>query len=296
MSVIAERLQNGVVAAVPVPFSGDGIHERAMRDYATSMMAESLAGVAVWAHTGRGRELSAEARRTVLEMWREALPGKIIVAGVNDIGGAIDARRRGADGLLIFPTTDDPVRHHDRLSRELPGIVFWLYEEAGGVPYDEPTLHRLLDLPHIIGIKIATLDSVMTYQRLVPIVRQHPGKLIITGEDRFLGYSVLLGADAALVGMAAAVPALCTGLLHAHTVEDHARFIAYTALADAFASVTFAAPVQGYIRRMLWAAAAEGRLPHEACDDPWGPTLPAAERDTVTSAVRDALAALAALQ
>jgi 4-hydroxy-tetrahydrodipicolinate synthase len=296
LSAIGERLRGGVIAAVPVPFSGADVHEWAMRDYARSMAAESLAGVAVWAHTGRGRVLSAEQRRTVLETWREALPGKIVVAGVHDVGGAIDARRRGADALLIFPVADDPVRHHDRLSRELPGIVFWLYQEAGGVPYDEPTLHQLLDLPHVIGIKIATLDSVMTYQRLVPIVRQHPGKLILTGEDRFLGYSVLLGADAALIGMAAAVPGLCTGLLHAHAVADHARFLAFTALADTFAAASFAEPIEGYIRRMLWAAAAEGRLPHEACDDPWGPLLSAAERDAVTAAVRHALAALAALQ
>jgi 4-hydroxy-tetrahydrodipicolinate synthase len=292
MEGVAARLARGVVAAVPVPFTGTSVNETAQRRYAASMRQEALAGVAVWAHTGRGPHLSPEQRRTVLETWRELLPDKVIVAGAHDIGSAIDARRRSADALLIHPVADDPVRHHDRLSRELPGIVFWLYGAAGGVAYDDATLHALLDLPHIIGIKIATLDSVMTYQRLVPLVRQHPGKLIITGEDRFLGYSLIAGADAALIGMAASVPALAASLFQAQDAGDHARFIALTRTADAFAAETFRQPMEGYIRRMLWAAAAEGRIPADACDDPWGPELGVEERNRVVQAVRDAQSAL----
>ncbi|HET7601511.1 MAG TPA: dihydrodipicolinate synthase family protein [Gemmatimonadales bacterium] len=292
MEGVATRLSRGVIAAVPVPFSGTSINEAAQRRYAESMQQESLAGVAVWAHTGRGPHLSPEQRRTVLETWRELLPDKVIVAGAHDIGSAIDARRRSADALLIHPVADDPLRHHDRLSRELPGIVFWLYQAAGGVAYDDATLHALLDLPHIIGIKIATLDSVMTFQRLVQLVRQHPGKLIITGEDRFLGYSIIAGADAALIGMAAAVPALSAELFNAEGAGDHARFLALTRAADAFAGETFCQPMEGYIQRMLWAAAAEGRLPADACDDPWGPRLDAGQRNRVVQAVRDAQSAL----
>lgn len=292
MEAVGERLRHGVVAAVPVPFTGAAINDAAQRAYAVSMRAEPLAGVAVWAHTGRGPHLSPEQRRTVLETWRECLPGKVIVAGAHDIGAAIDARRRGADALLIHPTRDDPVRHHDRLSRELPGIVFWLYEAAGGIAYDDATLHALLDLPHIIGIKIATLDSVMTYQRLVTLVRQHPEKLIITGEDRFLGYSLIAGADAALIGMAASVPALPAALFEAQDAGNHGRFLHLTRAADRFAASTFCFPIEGYIRRMLWAAAAEGRIPRDACDDPWGPALDAGEAQAVAEAVRHAQSAL----
>jgi 4-hydroxy-tetrahydrodipicolinate synthase len=64
-------------------------------------------------------------------------------------------------------------------------------------------------------------------------------------------------------------------------------------LCDQFSQSTFIQPMEGYIRRMLWAAAAEGALPAEACDDPWGPPLPQAERDAVERAVRDARTARA---
>jgi len=36
------------------------------------------------------------------------------------------------------------------------------------------------------------------------------------------------------------------------------------------------------------ALAADGVIPDDACDDPWGPTLPPAERDAVRRAVREA--------
>jgi 4-hydroxy-tetrahydrodipicolinate synthase len=48
-------------------------------------------------------------------------------------------------------------------------------------------LDDLLALPNVIGIKMATLDSVMTYQDVARHIQsRHPDKLLITGEDRFL--------------------------------------------------------------------------------------------------------------
>ena len=293
MPDLAERLEWGLVPAVPVPFRGAELDDRAQRAYAAWMAAQPVAGVAVWAHTGRGPHLSAEQRRTVLETWRETMPGRIVVAGARDITMAIEARRGHADALLAFPERQDPVGHHRRLSRELPVIAFYLYEAAGGVAYDDATLDAILDLPNVLGIKVATLDSVMTYQRIAAGVARHPGKLLITGEDRFLGYSIMLGARAALIGMGAALPDLQADLLKTAAAGEWGRFVELSALCDRLAQATFTEPMEGYIRRMLWAAAADGALPADACDDPWGPELPAAERTLVEQTVRDARTARA---
>jgi 4-hydroxy-tetrahydrodipicolinate synthase len=254
------------------------------------MATQPVAGVAVWAHTGRGPHLGADVRRQVLETWREAMGDRVIVAGARDIGMAIEARREKADALLAFPQSNDPIGYHRRLGRELPVIAFYLYEAAGGVDYDDQTLHGILELPEVLGIKVATLDSVMTFQRIAAVLRQHPTKLLITGEDRFLGYSLLLGARAALIGMGAALPDLQADLVRACIAEDWARFVSLSELCDRFSQTTFIQPMEGYIRRMLWAVAAEGAIPPDACDDPWGPPLPAGERDAVERAVRDARA------
>ena len=291
MSGLAERIQWGLIPAVPVPFRGDQLDGQAQREYARWMAAHPVAGAAVWAHTGRGPHLSAEQRREVLETWREALPDRVIVAGARDITMAIEARRGRADALLAFPERNDPVGHHRRLGRELPVIAFYLYEAAGGVAYDDATLHAILELPQVVGIKVATLDSIMTFQRIAALIRSHPDKVLITGEDRFYGYSVMAGATAALIGMGAALPDAQAELLQAFRDRQWERFVTLSALCDRLAQATFVEPMEGYIRRMLWAAAAEGAIPREACDDPWGPALPEREREIVDQVVADARAA-----
>jgi 4-hydroxy-tetrahydrodipicolinate synthase len=152
MSELIERLAWGLLPAVPVPFRAREIDAAAQRGYAAWMATQPIAGVAIWAHTGRGPHLSAEQRRIVLETWREALPDRVLVAGARDVTMAIEARRGSANALLAFPQREDPVGYHRRLGRELPVIAFYLYEAAGGVAYDDRTVHAILELPEVIGI------------------------------------------------------------------------------------------------------------------------------------------------
>lgn len=254
------------------------------------MATQLVAGVAVWAHTGRGPHLSPTQRRLVLKTWREALSHKVIVAGANSMDMAREAKLGGADAVLAFPPPNDPIAFHSQLSEELPVIAFYLYEAAGGVSYDDATLHGMLSIPNVIGIKVATLDSVMTFQRIAAVMLEHPDKLLITGEDRFLGYSLIMGARAALIGMGAALTDIQVKLLAAKKDEDDHAFLRLSTQLDAFGAVTFTPPVEGYIRRMLWALAADGVIPEDSCDDPWGPALAESERAAVRRAVHEARA------
>ncbi len=264
---IGARLEWGLIPAVPVPFRGSPprVAEDVQRDYASWMSLHDVAGVAVWAHTGRGPHLTPDQRRVVLQTWRAALPNGIIVAGANSIATAREAKAGGADAILAFPRRDDPVAFHAALGAELPVIAFYLYDAAGGVPYDNQTLHAILELPNVVGIKVATLDSIVTFQRIAGLVREHPDRILITGEDRFLGYSITIGARAALVGMGAALTDLQVTLLRAFRIGDLPRFVRLSGVLDRFAQATFTDPMEGYIRRMLWALAADGVIPADAC-------------------------------
>ena len=224
----------------------------------------------------------------MLETWREALPDRVIVAGARDITMAIEARRGHADALLAFPTRHDPVAHHARLSRELPVIAFWLYEAAGGVAYDDATLHAILDLPGVVGIKVATLDSVMTFQRLAALVAQpsrqaaHHRRGPVPRLLDHAGRPRRAGRD----GRGAARPAGRPAPRRTPKATGRPFTRAVGAVRPARVA-TFTPPMEGYVRRMLWAAAADGALPAEACDDPWGPPLPPEERAAVERVVRD---------
>ena len=292
-ATIGARLEWGLIPAVPVPFRGKRLAEDVQRTYAGWMSLHDVAGVAVWAHTGRGLRLTPDQRRVVLQTWRAALPGAVVIAGADSVAMSREAKAGGADAVLAFPRREDPVAYHAALGAELPVIAFYLYDAAGGVAYDNQTLHAILELPNVVGIKVATLDSIVTFQRIAGLVREHPERILITGEDRFLGYSITIGARAALVGMGAALTDLQVTLLRAFRIGDLPRFVRLSGVLDRFAQATFTDPMEGYVRRMLWALAADGVLPEDACDDPWGPTLDPAERATVIQAVRDARSARA---
>lgn len=305
-SDLCARLAGGLIAATPVPFDTAGqLHEGAHHAYLRYLAGQGIAGVAVWAHTGRGLMLDAWTARQVLSDWRAALPDKVIVAGVGagrdaspeaaaarTIEMAEEAAGLGADALLVYAPTwareheardELIVAHHRRVAAVgLPLILFYLYEAAGGVSYSPAVLDELLALPQVVGVKMATLDSVMTYQDVSRRLQErHADKLLITGEDRFLGYSLRRGATAALIGMGAVCCDLQTELLRAHVEHDAARFLELSDAVDTLAEAIFINPMEGYIRRLLWALVHLGVIPLEAANDPWGPELAAHEFDHV---------------
>jgi 4-hydroxy-tetrahydrodipicolinate synthase len=302
-----------LIPAVPVPFDREGrLHEPGLWRYAEWMAGQPIAGVAVWAHTGRGLLLSDAAAATVLTAWRRALPaGTVLVAaagarpdrrGPGEVLAAVRemARRAadlGADALLVHP----PTAFRERADREamildyhsaaaeagLALVVFYLYEAAGGISYSPEVLAALLAREDVLGVKIATLDSVMTFQDLARLVAAvAPDKRIITGEDRFLGYSLMCGARAALIGMAAACTALQADLLKAYWDGAAVRFLELSRAVDDLAQHTFIAPMDGYIRRMLWCLAIQGVIPEDAAHDPWGPPPAPGEYERLAACLR----------
>ena len=322
---VFDLISDRVVPAVPVPFGGDGEIDTQLQDSYVAWMAEQpIGGVAIWAHTGRGMKLTDDQRESVMRAWRSGLAGKPLVCGVGvpesialpsaassltdvvlravtDV--AEGAVRNGADAVLAHPPKalaalpDAEERmldyHRAICSSGVPVIAFFLYEAAGGVSYSPRLIERIVELDGVIGIKVATLDSIMTYQDIIAVVESIPGVLLITGEDRFLGYSLTVGSGAgtgagarsALIGLGAALTDCPAALLEARACAAWDRFQELTSVLDEFARATFRAPMEGYVQRMLWALEADGVFPREAFD-PWCPSLASDERDRVFAAVR----------
>lgn len=300
-----DRIDRGLIPAVPVPFDSAGrVDEAAQEQYIGYMSEQPIAGVAVWVHTGRGLFLTADERRRVLRAWRAGLPPHFtIVAGAGAPAAAAadprsyarialemagDAAESGADALLVHPPrVPDIAAHHVRLAGAgLPLMLFYLYEAAGGVSYSDGLLQDLLAMPSVCGIKVATLDSVMRYQDISRLLDNCPGRLLVTGEDRFFGYSFMHGANAALVGLGAACSTLLAGLMRAWFEQRGNDFVRLSALVDELAEVTFIAPMEGYIQRMLLVLARQGVISASATFDPWGPSL---DREVENARIRAAL-------
>lgn len=307
MHPLVEQLRGTLLPAVVTPMDSDGvIAYDALSAYAGRIAAEPIGGVAVWAHTGRGLYLSPGDRAKVLETWRQVTDVPI-VAGVGvprsepartlqeaadaTVAMALQAAAGGADAVMVYPLAAlgglpdghaQAVALHERVAAEsgLPLVGFYLHGEAGGYPYPPELIRDLLSLDAMLGVKTATLDRAIGCQDAIWAGRG-TGKLLITGEDRMFGPSFMWGADTALVGIAAAQVELSAAVLRAWTSGDHTAFLTASDRLDRFAAATFYAPIEGYVQRMLWAAVWEGLVPEDAAADPYGPQLPAAERDAV---------------
>ncbi len=314
---LAVRLRRRVTPAVPVPFDAEGrLDEELQSAYVRWMAKQPVGGVAVWSHTGRGMHLSEEQRQQVLDAWCGGVGDIPVIAGVGvpetvalpaDPAARTElvmreavrltqvAAQGGASGVLVHPPTalmgladeeDRIVEYHRAVcSVGLPTIAFFLYRQAGGIRYTPELLERLLVIEGMLGIKVATLDSVMTFQDLARVVATVPDSMLVSGEDRFLGYTIALGAEAALIGIAAACTDRSAALFEAWDAKDWSRYLAAAAAIDAFAQATFVAPMAGYVQRMLWALEADGVLPRVAFD-PLQPPLPAGDRERVFAAVK----------
>src|ERR1044072_3396930 len=76
------RLTSGLIPATPVMFDLEHrFHERAHEAYVAFMSSQPVAGVAVWAHTGRGLLLDDETSRRVLQQWRQGIADKPLIVG-----------------------------------------------------------------------------------------------------------------------------------------------------------------------------------------------------------------------
>ncbi len=262
--------------------------------YLAGLVEDGAGALAVLAHTGRGPYLPPATRATVIG--RAVALGVPVLVGVGGepptgpgpagpAGPEEEARvaaSLGAAGVLVFPSPGDRLAQHEAVWRaaRLPMIAFDLYTR----PCPPGVLRDLLAHPGVAGLKTALLSDAMGCQLAIALARD-AGRLAITGEDRMFAPSLLWGAEAALVGIAAAHVGLTAAVMRAFEGTDLRAFHEASSRLDRLATATFTGPMEGYVQRMLWLAAAEGRIPHSHAFDPYAPPLPDGERAAVLEAL-----------
>ncbi|WP_040210888.1 dihydrodipicolinate synthase family protein [Clostridium polynesiense] len=303
---IQQKIMGDILPAVPVPVLENGeIHLESQRNYVKWMNEQPVNAVAIWAHTGRGLKLSKEQRAVVFNEWRNGLDDeKIILCGVGAnikdgikdedyikeaVDMAYEAKDLGADLIMPYAPTlfrgredqDEMIlKYHKEIAKVgLPMVAFFLYEAAGGVNYSLDLLRELFKIENVIAIKMATLDSVMTYQNVSNMIKEENLDIaLITGEDRMFGYTLMRGAKGALIGLSSIYTKLQKDMLNSYFIGDYKSFIEKSELVDNLAEHTFYAPMEGYIERVLYILAQKGIISKEAVNDPYGPGVKESER------------------
>lgn len=275
-------------ALTPITTSGDR-DERVTAGYLESLLADGARGLAVAVHTGRGAGMPMDARAGLIR--RAATLSPIVVTGIwagDDVERAAGvAAAAGATALLMEAAhPHDAAREVERLdvasaASGLPLIAFDLYAR----PYGRHVRQAVLAHAGVHAYKPALLhDAIACQEGIDDAVAA--AVIVLTGEDRMFVPSLLWGATGALVGIAAAATPVTARALAAVSAGADDVAAASRAL-DALARVTFRPPFDGYVQRMAWVAADEGRIPWAYAIDPARPSgLRDGERDHVLAVAR----------
>lgn len=269
----------GMVPAAVLPMTVDyqpdyGAYAR----YLEWLIAENAVSLAINMDTGEGPQLTVEERRRAAEVAVEVAAGTCtVVAGVmgSTTAGAVELakiyRNAGVDGLVVFPNAafrNDPldpripVDYHRTIAEEtgLPIILFQLAPVFGGVNFTRETLLYLLEIPQVVAIKEASFDA--QYFAFTKETLDMAGRPItlLTGNDRFITESFLLGAEGALLGFGAIGCGMVADMIQAFTIGDYESGVAMKPRVQGFADVIYADPVLDYRARCKVALAHIGVL------------------------------------
>jgi 4-hydroxy-tetrahydrodipicolinate synthase len=250
----------GMVPAAVLPMTADYRPDyEAYARYLKWLMAEDAISLAINMDTGEGPQLTIEERR-------RATSGAVEMAKIY--------RDAGVDGLVVFPNAafrNDPldprvpVSYHEAIAREtgLPIILFQLAPVFGGVNFTRETLLRLLEIPQVVAIKEASFDAqYFAFTKETVDIAGRPITLL-TGNDRFITESLLLGAEGALLGFGAIGCGMVAEMIRAFAKGNHAAGVAMKPRVQGFAEVIYADPVLDYRARCKMALAHLGVIAHD---------------------------------
>lgn len=272
------RKVQGIAAAL-LPFEADG--KIAVESFQNHLRATHRAGLmnAVNMDTGYVNYLSDAEKRDVLRWTRDALgEGVPFVAGVyieGQSGEIVDLYRvqiepivRAGGIPILFQTArlhgKSPKEKADTYRAICEGYPHVLAFELGkmfapnGEIFDEETVHRLMDIPAIKGMKHSSLDRLIELERLALRDQRRPDFRIYTGND--LGINMIEYGSDYLLGLATFAPEKFAERDRLWEAGD----ASYYALSDALqylGNVAFRAPVPAYKHSAAVFLHLTGRIP-----------------------------------
>ena len=245
------------------------------------LIGQDAVAISVNMDTGEGPQLSRDERRLAIETCVDAAGGRVAtVAGISGVttASAVEegrlARDAGADALVIFPNPafrNDPldprvpVDYHRAVADEtgLPIVLFQLAPVFGGVNYTRETLLRLLEIPQVVAIKEASFDLQYFVYTTETLNMVDKPITLLTGNDRFIAESILLGATGALLGFGAVGCKPIADMLKLAHGEDYAGILRMRPKLHAFATSIYADPVLDYRARCKMALSQIGVFDRE---------------------------------
>jgi dihydrodipicolinate synthase/N-acetylneuraminate lyase len=252
----------GVLAAIPTPFTADGsaVDADALRAQVERMIDGGLGGIVPTGTTGEFTSLTDAEYRDVIRLNVEAAAGRIpVVAGIGSasVPGAVElakyAEEVGADAIMLVPPFYDPLTF-DALKvflqtiSEAIGIQIMYYNVPGatGVTLDAAQLAEIGGIDGVDYYKDTSGDAV-TFTDVLTSRSHHI--TAFNGWDTLTFYGLALGAKGSVWGVAAIVPEHAAELFRVVAIEkdlDKGRelWAPLWALSDVLESVNYSAAIK----------------------------------------------------
>lgn len=295
---MTDRLRWTLVAAPPTPIRPDGsLDLDVCAGYFRHLVQTGAGGLAISVPNSRLQPLPAQVTAELVQRAVATNVPVVVYVGHRSRHGQAwmeMVAAAGAEALVVFPPDGDhidAVTHHD-VCWKTSGLPLIVCDPAEH-PYPLDVLNQVLDHPGVVGYTPARLSDAIACQAGIAAARAR-GRLVLSGEDRMLGPSLMWGAEGALLGLGAAAAQVPAAVVAAFAAAVHmpardaaARFLEVAAIADELARVIVRPPFDGSAQRLLWIAAHEGAIPAEFAVDPHRPSsLDDAERDEIMRVAR----------
>ncbi len=284
----------GLYVPLVTPFTADSnLDTDALATHADAVLQQGAAGVIALGTTGEPATLDSAERRRVVEVCAEVCAARdaplMVGAGSNSTAESVAALEgldlRAAAALVAVPSYTRPsqdgiVEHFRRLSAStrVPLLVYNVPYRTG-VALSAQTLHRLAQLPNVVGVKqcVGAIDETT----IALLSDEGSDMSVLAGDDLFAGPLIALGARGAIMASGNVAPRAYAELVDAwlHGPSDRARRLHGTLVP--LTRALFAEPNPAVIKGVL---AAQGRIPSASVRLP----LLRASRTGITAAL-DAL-------
>lgn len=267
----------GIIPATVTPMNSSfEVVEDDLRRYMQWITKFRIGGLAINVDTGEGPSLSGDERKRVLRTVAAVVKKKVpIIAGVppastaEAVRTAVEAKEAGADGYLVFPhpafygkplSVDAPYHYHKAIAdaTRLPIVLFQLQPDLGGYELTEEVFLKLLEIPQVAAIKEAMFDA-FKYNKMLRLVKGAPRKIsMLTGNDNFIGESLVMGAEGALIGFGTLATDLQVDMFEKIERGLYKEALEIWEMIRPLEEVVFGPPVRDYRARTKMALAMQG--------------------------------------
>jgi 4-hydroxy-tetrahydrodipicolinate synthase len=281
------RWFQGLFVPHVTPFDESGALDRPSLERVTDHLVNQrgVAGLVSCARIGEGPVLSVEEKLAVYGVAGQAAQraGRIHIATISpqSTDEAIDLLRKlegmPVDAAMIFPPllfawgkveSELKTQFFYDLARnsEMPLVLFQV--PVANYWYDPATICRIAQIDRVIALKEASFNINLFTETMRQLKRLDTKIHVLTGNDRFVGESYMLGAKGALIGVANVATAQWAALDQAGRSGDFRQAMAIQEQLEDLKELVFAEPIVDAVARIKTILRHQGLIKSDAVRRP----------------------------